>query len=243
MRKKRKRLSLLALSSVLLLSLVGCGNSETSNTSQEKTEKKTDLTLEQVNEFLNTSADLGPGTVVNPVAIIPMKHIDGPKNNTDVYAFVNFQYEARDFIKYQVSYISCTCRPAEFNFWNTAYMEFTLPSSKNPDEAVLKTLSFDKDSSDKYNGGLWADSDPIPSGVTYETIKTEYLPYFEGKDIATLKSLDQIEDIDLTDYQTGEGREAYALDTYTGATVSTNNIIRIINAVADYHSQNAFFEQ
>lgn len=247
-----KKILLVAITSIMLFSFTACGNNEatetpsddndTSSDAADNGEEAQDMSLDAINEFLNTSADLGPGTVVNPVAIIPMKHIDGPKNNIDVYAFVNFEYEARDFVKYQVSYISCTCRPAAVNYWNTAYMELSLPASGEKDDVELKYLSFDDDPAGDYQGGLWGDSDPIPSGLTYATIKEEYVPYFAGKNINDLKALDTIEDIDLSDYQSGEGRGDYTIDTFTGATVSTNNIIRIVNAMLDYHTQNEFFE-
>lgn len=252
-----KKILMLAITAMLVFSLVGCGNSDEAqtpqdgnNTSGEATDKEEpensesgqDITLDQINEFLNTSADLGPGTVVNPVAILPMKHIDGPKNNIDVYAFVNFEYEARDFVKYQVSYISCTCRPAVVNYWNVAYVEMTLPSSKDPNDVQLKYLSFDDDPAADYKGGLWGDSDPIPSGLTYETIKEEYVPFFFGKDLPYLKDIDTIDDIQLADYQEGEGRSGYEIDTFTGATVSANNMIRMLHSVLDYHVQNEFFE-
>lgn len=257
-----KKLLLLLITSMLVFSLLACGPTEVADTPEEddtteevaETDEKEDeddtevtgsgkdITLEDVNEFLNTSADLGPGTTVNPVAIIPMKHIDGPKNNSDVYAFVNYQYEGRDFVKYQVSYISCTCRPAAVNYWNTAYMELSLPSSGNPDDVVLKYLSFDDDSNGEYQAGLWADSAPTPSGITYETLKAEFVTYFNGKDYTYLQELDTIEDIDKAEYKVGEGREDYDADALTGATVSTNNIIRITNAMLDYHVQNDFFK-
>lgn len=252
-----KKTLLLVISSILVFGLVGCADTssnvpkDTVNTAVEtpKDDDSTkpdaagkDITLEDVNEFLNTSADLGPGTVVNPVAIIPVKHIDGPKNNIDVYAFVNFEYQGRDFVKYQVSYISCTCRPAIVNYWNTAYMEFSLPTSKDPNDVTLRYISYDDDAAGDYTGGLWGDSDPIPGSVTYQTIKEEYVPFFYGKDATFLKGLDTIDDIDLKDYQSGEGRNDLEMDIFTGATVSTNNTIRIINAMLDYHTQNEFFK-
>lgn len=234
-----KKLLTLAVSSMMAFSLFGCSPASSTETDAGEA---SDVTLEQVNKFLNTSADLGPGTTVNPVSVIPMKHIDGPKNNIDVYAFVNFEYEGRDFVKYQVSYISCTCRPAAVNYWNTAFVELSLPASKDPKDVVLKTLSYDKDSNGEYTGGMWADSDPIPSGMTYEQIKTEYVSHFEGKSLDYIKGLDTIEDIKAEDYQTGEGRENYDIDAFTGATVSTNNIIRMLNAVLDHHVENEFFK-
>ena len=68
------------------------------------------------------------------------------------------------------------------------------------------------------------------------------MPYFNGKDLPYLQGLDTVKDIDKADYQVGEGRENYDADALTGATVSTNNIIRITNAMLDYHVQNDFFK-
>ena len=80
-----------------------------------------------VNAFLNESAALGEGSKANAVAVIPINHIDGPKNEDLFYGFVNFKYVSRDFIKYQVTYLSCTCRSADVNHWSTAYVELSLP--------------------------------------------------------------------------------------------------------------------
>ena len=87
------------------------------------------LSVAEVNEFLNTSAKLGEGSKANQVAVIPFSHIDGPKNEDLFYAFVPFKYVARNYIKYQVTFISCTCRSADVNVWSTAYVELTLPES------------------------------------------------------------------------------------------------------------------
>lgn len=248
-----KKLSLLGITAILVFSVLGCSNTEAPKQTDENSKPETevvntdngeskDISLDTVNEFLNTSADLGPGSVANSVAIIPFTHIDGPKNNSELYAFVNFQYQGRDFVKYQVSYVSCTCRPAAVNYWNTAYIELSLPSSKNPDDIVVRNISYDKDPSGDYAGGLWADSSPTPAGVTYETFKEEYIPFFKGKENSYIKELDTMWDIDLNEYKAGEGRENFEIDTFTGSSVSANNIIRITNALMDYHTKNVFFE-
>lgn len=202
-----------------------------------------ELDLNQVNEFLNTSAGIGPGSIANEVQVIPHAHIDGPENETDFYAFVNFKYAGRDYIKYQVSYLSCTCRSASVNYWQTAYMELSLPESKNKEDIELRTLSFDTDASDDYMAGFWGDSDPTPAGVSYETFKEEFIPHFVNKDASYLQSLSTIKDIDLNEFQEGEGRENYEIDTYTGSSVSANNIIRIVDAMIDYHAQDDFFQE
>ena len=199
------------------------------------------LDIDAVNEWLNESADMGAGSKANVVAIIPITHINGPREIDQFYAFVEFKYQARSYIKYQVTYLSCTCRSADVNYWQTAYVELTLPSSKNIDDSEIRFLSFDRDSADHYTAGFWGDSDPTPAGATYEQIKEEYVSYFFGKNYGYIKTLNVVEDIKASDYSAGEGRENYTLDTFTGSSVSTNNIILMLQAIYEYHATDPFF--
>ena len=199
------------------------------------------LDLDAINEFLNTSADMGEGSIANAVAIIPINHINGPRDEHDFYAFVNFKYKARNYIKYQITYLSCTCRSADVNYWMTAYVELTLPDSGNIEDSKIRTLSFDYDAEGHYLAGFWGDSNPTPAGNTYEEFKEQYIPFFVGKDYSYIKTLDVVEDIDPALYAEGEGRENLTLDTFTGSSVSTNNIIRMLNALYEYHATDSYF--
>ncbi|MCR4626171.1 MAG: FMN-binding protein [Treponema sp.] len=199
------------------------------------------ITLETINKYLNESADMGAGSIANVVAVIPIDHINGPREEHDFYAFVNFKYKARNFIKYQVTYLSCTCRSAEVNYWSTAYVELTLPKSGNIDDSVIKYLSFDYDSEGHYLAGFWGDSNPTPAGATYEDFKKEYIPFFVNKDYKYIKTLNTSDDIAPEDYSAGEGRANYKIDSFAGSSVSTNNIIRMLNALYKYHSEDEFF--
>ena len=201
------------------------------------------LDLDAINEFLNTSADMGEGSIANAVAIIPINHINGPRDEHDFYAFVNFKYKARNYIKYQITYLSCTCRSADVNYWMTAYVELTLPDSGNIEDSKIRTLSFDYDAEGHYLAGFWGDSNPTPAGNTYEEFKEQYIPFFVGKDYAYIKTLDVVEDIDPSLYAEGEGRENLTLDTFTGSSVSTNNIIRMLNALYEYHATDSYFNK
>lgn len=242
-----KKILFFLLLSLVLSSLYACAAEQEEPTGEpvENTPvvcgDGTELSLEQINEFLNSSADLGPGTIANTVAIVPIDHIDGPRNESSFYAFVHYKYTARDYIKYQITYLSCTCRAASVNYWQTAYVELSLPESKVADEVIVRYLSFDKDPNGEYNGGFWGDSNPTPAGVSYSVFKTEYIPYFIDKDYAYIKSLSVMEDIKLEDYQ-ANGREAFKLDTFTGSSVSTNNIIRMLNAIMTYHLEDEYFD-
>ena len=201
------------------------------------------LDLDAINEFLNTSADMGEGSIANAVAIIPINHINGPRDEHDFYAFVNFKYKARNYIKYQITYLSCTCRSADVNYWMTAYVELTLPDSGNIEDSKIRTLSFDYDAEGHYLAGFWGDSNPTPAGNTYEEFKEQYIPFFVGKGYAYIKTLDVVEDIDPALYAEGEGRENLTLDTFTGSSVSTNNIIRMLNALYEYHATDSYFNK
>lgn len=198
-----------------------------------------DMNLNDINKFLNESAKLGEGSKANPVAIIPFNHIDGPQEEDLFYAFVNFKYPTRSYIKYQITYLSCTCRSADVNYWTTAYVELSLPSSGLLDDSEIRVLSFEKDGANKYGAGFWGDSNPIPSGQTFEMIKEQYIPYYVGKTYAQIKNLSTIADI--TDYQVGEGRENLSIDVWSGATVSTNNVLRMIQALYKFHGTDAHF--
>lgn len=199
------------------------------------------ITLESINKYLNESGDMGEGSIANVVAVIPIAHINGPREEHDFYAFVNFKYKARNFIKYQVTYLSCTCRSAEVNYWSTAYVELTLPKSGNPEDAEIKYLSFDKDAEGHYLAGFWGDSNPTPAGATYEDFKREYIPFFVGKNYKYLKTLSTTDDIAPEDYSAGAGRSSYKVDSFTGSSVSTNNMIRMLNALFEYHITDDFF--
>lgn len=201
------------------------------------------LDLDAINEFLNTSADMGEGSIANAVAIIPINHINGPRDEHDFYAFVNFKYKARNYIKYQITYLSCTCRSADVNYWMTAYVELTLPDSGNIEDSKIRTLSFDYDAEGHYLAGFWGDSNPTPAGNTYEEFKEQYIPFFVGKDYAYIKTLDVVDDIDPALYAEGEGRENLTMDTFTGSSVSTNNIIRMLNALYEYHATDSYFNK
>jgi hypothetical protein len=223
---------------VVMLSIFGCAPANDDNNNNPDDE----LTLEMINDFLNNSADMGPGSIANAVAIVPIAHIDGPRNESKFFAFVNFKYKARDYIKYQITYLSCTCRAASVNYWQTAYVELTLPESKNADDVVVKFLSFDRDPSGEYLGGFWGDSNPTPAGATYSMFKNEFISHFANKTNGYIKTLSTMDDIKLTEYKTGDGRADFELDTFTGSSVSTNNIIRMLHALMTYHVEDEFFD-
>ena len=209
-------------------------------------DKKT--TLSDVNNFLNDKVNMNMD-LANTVAIIPFNHINGPRNEWKFYALVNFQFKERTYVKYQVTYLSCTCRSANVNYWQTAYIELSLPSSGKAEDVTLRKLSFDKDGTDHYIAGFWGDSSPIydesdgetviatyektenPAGGFYPSIKEDFIPLLIGK---TKKQIDSYNVMD--DMATAGVMSETMFDSFTGASVSTNNILRILHAMFDYHA-------
>ena len=162
--KKIFKLLASMLTCVLLIS--GCGKGNTDGCSDE-------MTLEDLNAMLNDSEKMNMD-LANTVAIIPFNHINGPRNEWKFYALINFQYKERTYVKYQITYLSCTCRAANVNYWQTAYVELTT-SQSNPENAKLKALSFDKDGTNHYTAGFWGDSNPITSSGKVVTTYDEYI--------------------------------------------------------------------
>ena len=54
---------------------------EEQDTQEQSPDTSTDgdgveLTIQQVNQWLNTSADIGPGTKANAIAVVPINHVE-----------------------------------------------------------------------------------------------------------------------------------------------------------------------
>ena len=219
--------------------------------------KDKETTLSDVNEFLNDKVNMNMN-LANTVAIIPFNHINGPRNEWKFYALVNFQFKTRFMVKYQVTYLSCTCRTNDVNYWQTAYIEMSLPTSGKAEDVVLKALSFDRDAMDNadgtnsghYTAGFWGDSSPIydeatgtkiiatyekmetepGSGVYYPSIREDFFPLLIGKTKAEIDTYNVVDDMNDKGAMSDD-----MFDSFTGASVSTNNILRILHAMFEYH--------
>jgi len=245
--KKLLSLVMMLLMSVTLVA--GCKDDD----------KKGATTLEDVNAFLNDKVNMNMD-LANTVAIIPFNHVNGFGHEWKFYALVNFQYKEATYVKYQVTYLSCTCRSADVNYWQTAYIELSLPVKAQ--NVRLQKLSFGSDGG-IYTAGFWGDSSPIHDesdptkivatydeyipttqekgywttndegveGYYYPTIKNEFVEdLLIGKTGAEIAQYNKMRDM----YQAGVMSEEL-FDSFTGASVSTNNILRILHAMFKYH--------
>ena len=225
-----------------------------------------DINLDAINDYFLTNthwADMtGPYGNGNKVTFIPFTHINGPKAEWNFFAMVNFEYDNMTYFKYQVTYLSCTCRDASVNYWQTAYVELTVPASGDINDVKLKNLSFENDGTGHYIAGFWGDSgtnghDIEGSGIYYEDIRDGFIPYLVGKTYGELSSFDGYTDpetgmtyddtvwgIDSNDFTTDmngvlfQNDHQVTLDDFDGASVSTNNILRMLLAIMEYHGSN-----
>ncbi len=85
------------------------------------------------------------------------------------------------------------------------------------------------------------DSDPIPSGneLTTQDFEEGFIPWLEGK---TLSDLDGIEVFTNAEYAGGIKNtkpieEQDMIDLYAGASVTTNNMIRVMKILLEYQKQ------
>ena len=242
---------------VFALGLTGCGVNGSAQNQCGGT-----IDLDAINEyFKNDPYWTNLNNSGNKVAFIPFKHINGPKAEWNFFAFVNFEYDMTFYYKYQVTYLSCTCRSPEVNYWQTAYVELEVPNSGDVNDVILKTLSFERDPAGDYIAGFWGDSGvghaiPGSDNVTYEDIKTGFIPFLIGKTYAQLSSYDGFVDkktgisyddtvFAIPDEEFNKDMEGVqihgeqvTLDHFNGASVSTNNILRMLLPLMEYHAAN-----
>ena len=168
--------------------------------------------------------------------ILTFDHLNGHGDVVTRDAYILFEYEMRDYVKYQIAYVACTCRAPEVNYWKVAYVELSKI------DFSIKSISFDEDGTGHYTAGFWGDSSPIPSGneLTLEDFETQFIPWLEDK---TLSDLEGIEVFTNDEYAGGiqntkDIEEEDLIDLFAGASVSTNNMIRVMKVLLAYHETN-----
>lgn len=167
--------------------------------------------------------------------ILVFQHLNGHGTVVERKAYILFEYEMRDYVKYQIAYVACTCRAPEVNFWKVAYVEIKKSDSS------LQMISFGEDGTGHYTAGFWGDSYEVPeTDVTYEDFETQFIPWLVGK---KLSDLDGIEVFTNGTYAGGIKNtkpiaETEMIDAFSGASVSTNNMIRVMKVLLQYHENN-----
>jgi hypothetical protein len=187
-----------------------------------------------------------PGTDVPQLdSILYYDHLNGHGTETiDHVAYLLFEEEMLGYVKYQVSYLSCTCRNSDVNYWQVMYIEI-----KTTDNSIQR-ISFGQDKeegSHTYTAGMWGDSSPTPGpsgdysdGKYLEDFETEFIPWLIGQ---TPESLDGITVFTNEPYHGIENTQTIndpdgLIDSYAGSSVSTNNMLRILQTMFEYHLEN-----
>ena len=111
-------------------------------------------------------------------------HINGEGHEVERIAYILMEWRTRDYVKYQITYLSCTCRPGDYNFWNVVFVEI----NRNTND--IRTISFTTDGENgHYNAGMWGDSSGAreQNGITFEQFEANYFPWYIGKTAADLE--------------------------------------------------------
>ncbi len=164
---------------------------------------------------------------------LPFVHLNGHGTESDKNAFILLEWKLRDYVRYQVTYISCTCRNADVNYWQVAYVEINLSTND------IRTLSFNEDSGGHYTAGMWGDSSPIPeTGKTLADFENDFIPWLVGKTYVDLEGIVAFTNDDYYGLQnTTVIAEQDLIDDFAGSSVSTNSMIRVMKALLVYHEE------
>jgi uncharacterized lipoprotein YehR (DUF1307 family) len=197
----KKLMGLLVLA-VLVFALASCG--DTSSTEAE--------------EGAGTEGETVSETAIPVENAFKYTHIDGHKEEREFTAFVMFEYEQLETVKYQVGYIACTCRGPEVNYWSVAFVEI------NKADGTIASFSMDEDNTGKYTAGLYGDSVKSWDGTAVlEPFYEQFIP----------EVILGATETEIDSYETMHGQA----DAYTGATVTPNNAVRMLEGLFDYHNQ------
>lgn len=173
------------------------------------------------------------------IEVLQFPHLDGYGSVVYRDMPILFEYEMRDYVKYQVAFVSCTCRAPRVNYWSVAYYEI------DKADGSIRTMTFSSDGEDgSYTAGMWGDSDPIPdTGKTYEGhFKQDFMPWLIGMNSSDLEGISIFYNDAPSQYSdvanTTHIDEEDMIDAYVGSSVTTNNLIRVSKTLLDYHDEN-----
>lgn len=139
--------------------------------------------------------------------IIPVTHIDGFGTPTDELAWIAWEFEAQTFVRYQIVYISCTCRQESVNKQSMLFLEI----AKGKSGGRIHRIFFD----------FWGDSQVMPEGYTRKQIEEGYVPKFVNVKSADIDPIDTIAGATVTTVnlkQITKAVLAYHDAKYTAAT-------------------------
>lgn len=144
-------------------------------------------------------------------------HVNGHKEESEKIGFVMFEYEQLENVRYQVAYIACTCRGPQVNYWSVANVELS------KEDGSVTWISWGEDSTGHYTAGMYGDSYETWEGVpAYELLHTYVEDHILNKPQQYVNELQPMH---------GD------VDAYTGATVTPNNVMRMLQGLFEYHNE------
>lgn len=251
-----KRISLFAMLILLLVTLSACSDLCVGTSCITKIEEPVivDCEADPGNEDCQIEVDCAvtpehedcaeEPVVVGLDNVFQYPHINGHGvENEEQNAFVLFEEEMLGYVKYQVSYLSCTCRNSDVNYWQVMYLEISTTDNS------VRRISFTQDKeegSHPYTAGMWGDSSPTPGpsgdysdGKYFQDFVDDFIPWLVGQ---TPDSLEGITVFSTNPTYAGMNTATIdnqaLVDSFAGSSVSTNNMIRIIHAMFEYHIEN-----
>ncbi|AIO18668.1 hypothetical protein KQ51_00788 [Candidatus Izimaplasma bacterium HR1] len=176
---------------------------------------------------------------------VPFVHLNGEGHEVDMNAYVLMEYnKLADYVIYQLTYLSCTCRDGDVNFWNTVYVQI----NKGTNDIRLISWHYDfnsKGDEGHYLAGAWGDSSGAAEqgGITLEDLEEGYFPWFlektladlDGMVVATNGTLHGMTNAGAVDFTETNG---WDVDDFSASTVSTNNFLRVMIELLRYHEAN-----
>jgi len=158
--------------------------------------------------------------------VISYQHLKG--GETQEYAgVILYEYEMDNYTKYQVSYLSCTCRDASQNYQHLMYIEIN-NNNNSAEEATIRNIEYQ----------YWGDSSVNPqNGLSYEDVKKEFLPYLQYKSKAEIDAMTSLKDIKDAGQVERNNTSLDFIDAYTGASVTVDNTLAILHALFEYHAE------
>jgi hypothetical protein len=169
---------------------------------------------------------LGEATQAGEYVLLPYQHYRTGGADEVYNAAIMFEFSNSGFTKYQVAFTSCTCRDASLNYRSVMYVEMS-NNAESADLAKLRWVTFGSDGD--MNVGFWGDSNPAP---TNPDATAEYM------DEHLIQPLIGLTKADLDAWE-GYGTlpAGIDVDAVSGATVSSSNIVSVLQVLFDYHVQ------
>ena len=170
------------------------------------------------------------------ITVLQFPHLDGYGTEVMRDMPILFENERRDYVKYQVAFVSCTCRAPEVDYWSVAYFEISKVTGE------IEMISFSADGTGNYTAGMWGDSDPIPdTGKTYKDFQETFFPWLVGQTLDDLDGIYIFYDETPSQYadfaNTKPINEPELIDAYAGSSVSTHSFIRVSKTLLEYHQE------